>query len=274
VDASSQVFLYSVVESTQRVYGVRLCFVSARTNKRHHHHLPPSLSPSLPLSLPLPKLSTLCYAHAAPRQPEQLLDYTLMYAHIGRLAILHISTRTIYLCMKEEEKNVTISGIRGLKRTFGLTVSLKPRPYTYAQSVITSNGTWPTLLLSLSPLYSLSSLLIFSFLFSSFVSLPLSFPFSLSSLSPPLSLSLFPSSFFLFLHLPSFLSLPSLSFLFSLSLPSFFSSPPPSPPPPPPLSSFFLSPPPSLLFFPLSPLLLSSSSLNFEILLLNPICNW
>jgi hypothetical protein len=27
------------VESTQRVYGVRLFFVSARTNKRHHHHL-------------------------------------------------------------------------------------------------------------------------------------------------------------------------------------------------------------------------------------------
>jgi hypothetical protein len=38
-----------------------------------------------------PKLSTLCYAHAAPRQPRQLPDYTLMYAHIGRLAILHIS---------------------------------------------------------------------------------------------------------------------------------------------------------------------------------------
>ena len=34
----------------------------------------------------------------------------------------------------------------GLKRTFGLTVSL--RPYTYAQSVLTSKGTWPT---SLSP---------------------------------------------------------------------------------------------------------------------------
>jgi hypothetical protein len=35
-----------------------------------------------------------CYAHAAPRQPEQLPDYTLMYAHIGRLAILHISNVT------------------------------------------------------------------------------------------------------------------------------------------------------------------------------------
>ena len=44
-----------------------------------------------------PKLSTLCYAHAAPRQPEQLPDYTLMYAHISRLAILHISTRT-FIC--------------------------------------------------------------------------------------------------------------------------------------------------------------------------------
>jgi hypothetical protein len=46
---------------------------------------------------PEPKLSTLCYAHAAPRQPVQLPDYTLMYAHIGRLAILHISIRT-FIC--------------------------------------------------------------------------------------------------------------------------------------------------------------------------------
>jgi hypothetical protein len=38
MEASSHVLLYSVVQSTQRVYGVRLCFVSARTNKRHHHH--------------------------------------------------------------------------------------------------------------------------------------------------------------------------------------------------------------------------------------------
>jgi hypothetical protein len=37
VAASSHVPLYSLVESTQRVYGVRLIFVSARTNKRHHH---------------------------------------------------------------------------------------------------------------------------------------------------------------------------------------------------------------------------------------------
>jgi hypothetical protein len=34
VDASSHVPLYSVVESTQRVYGLRLIFVSARTNKK------------------------------------------------------------------------------------------------------------------------------------------------------------------------------------------------------------------------------------------------
>jgi len=34
---SSHVPLYSVVESTQRVYGLRLIFVSERTNKRHHH---------------------------------------------------------------------------------------------------------------------------------------------------------------------------------------------------------------------------------------------
>ena len=38
VAASSHMPLYSLVESTQRVYGVRLFFVSARTNKRHHHH--------------------------------------------------------------------------------------------------------------------------------------------------------------------------------------------------------------------------------------------
>jgi hypothetical protein len=37
VAPSSHVPLYSLVESTQRVYGVRLFFVSARTNKRHHH---------------------------------------------------------------------------------------------------------------------------------------------------------------------------------------------------------------------------------------------
>jgi hypothetical protein len=44
VEASSHVPLYSLVESTQRVYGVRLFFVSARTNKRHHHH------PGVPLA--------------------------------------------------------------------------------------------------------------------------------------------------------------------------------------------------------------------------------
>jgi hypothetical protein len=42
-------------------------------------------------TLSLEELSTLCYAHAAPRQARQLPDYTRMYAHIGRLAILHIS---------------------------------------------------------------------------------------------------------------------------------------------------------------------------------------
>ena len=30
--------LYSLEESTQRVYGVRLYFVSARTKRHHHHH--------------------------------------------------------------------------------------------------------------------------------------------------------------------------------------------------------------------------------------------
>jgi hypothetical protein len=44
-----------------------------------------------------PKLSTLCYAHAAPRQAEQLPDYTLMYAHIGRLEILYISTLRLFV---------------------------------------------------------------------------------------------------------------------------------------------------------------------------------
>jgi len=51
----------------------------------------------LKLASNAPKLSTLCYAHAAPRQPEQLPDYTLMYAHIGRLAILHISTVRLFV---------------------------------------------------------------------------------------------------------------------------------------------------------------------------------
>jgi hypothetical protein len=38
VEASSHVPLYSLVESTQRVYDLRLFFVSARTNKAHHHN--------------------------------------------------------------------------------------------------------------------------------------------------------------------------------------------------------------------------------------------
>ncbi len=39
MEASSHVPLYSVVESTQRVYDSRLIVVSERTKKRHHHHL-------------------------------------------------------------------------------------------------------------------------------------------------------------------------------------------------------------------------------------------
>ena len=74
----------------------------------------------------LPTLSTLCYAHAAPRQPEQLPDYTLMYEHIGRLAILHISNVT-FICTRERRKrNVAISGFPGLKKDLRVTVSLKP----------------------------------------------------------------------------------------------------------------------------------------------------
>jgi hypothetical protein len=38
VEASSHVPLYSLVESTQRVYDLGLFFVSARTNKTHHHN--------------------------------------------------------------------------------------------------------------------------------------------------------------------------------------------------------------------------------------------
>ena len=38
VEASPHVPLYFLVESTQRVHGVRLILFSARTNKRHHHH--------------------------------------------------------------------------------------------------------------------------------------------------------------------------------------------------------------------------------------------
>ena len=78
------------------------------------------------ISLNYRKLSTLCYAHAAPRQPEQLPDYTLMYEHIGRLAILHISNVT-FICTRERRKrNVAISGFPGLKKDLRVTVSLKP----------------------------------------------------------------------------------------------------------------------------------------------------
>ena len=41
-----------------------------------------------------------------------------MYAHIGRLAILHISTRTFISTFKEKE-NVAISGIRTPKKLSG-----------------------------------------------------------------------------------------------------------------------------------------------------------
>jgi hypothetical protein len=64
--------------------------------------------PAAWVSYALPKLSTLCYAHAAPRQPEQLLDYTLTYAYIGRLAILHISTLRFFVHGKKKEKDVAI----------------------------------------------------------------------------------------------------------------------------------------------------------------------
>ena len=45
VAASLHMLLYSFVESTQRLYSVRLFFVSARTNKSHHHLWHPAHCP-------------------------------------------------------------------------------------------------------------------------------------------------------------------------------------------------------------------------------------
>jgi hypothetical protein len=42
-----------------------------------------------------------------------------MYAHIGRLAILHISTRTFICTREEKKKNVAISGVRAYKGLSG-----------------------------------------------------------------------------------------------------------------------------------------------------------
>ena len=59
------------------------------------------------------------FLRACSSSAAQLLpDYTLMYTHIGRLAILHISTRTVYLYMKREEECCYFRN-PGLKRTFG-----------------------------------------------------------------------------------------------------------------------------------------------------------
>jgi hypothetical protein len=65
VAASSHVSLYSLVESTQRVYGIRLLFVSARTNKRHHHHAPRDASASSFRATPtVPSRRGICSALA------------------------------------------------------------------------------------------------------------------------------------------------------------------------------------------------------------------
>jgi hypothetical protein len=78
-----------------------------------------------------PKLITLCYAHADPLQPQQLPDYTLMYAHIGRHThvlthwtssdpvYLALSLRYVYLYIENEKKDVAISGIRAKKELSG-----------------------------------------------------------------------------------------------------------------------------------------------------------
>jgi hypothetical protein len=55
----------SMVESTQRVYGSRLSFVSARTNKRHHHH-ECLLFSRLPRPLPARSCSLLVAAFRHP----------------------------------------------------------------------------------------------------------------------------------------------------------------------------------------------------------------
>ena len=67
----------------------------------------------------LPKLSTLCYAHAAPRQPEQLPDY-IHHVRTHRTssdpAYLHTY---VYLYMKREEEECCYFRNPGLKRAFG-----------------------------------------------------------------------------------------------------------------------------------------------------------
>jgi hypothetical protein len=79
------------------------------------------------LDLLKPKLSTLCYAHAAPRQPEQLPDYIHMYAHIERLAILHISTHTLFVHEKRRRRMLLFPE-SGPKKDFRVTASLNRDP--------------------------------------------------------------------------------------------------------------------------------------------------
>ena len=50
-------------------------------------------------------------------------DYTLMYAHIGRLAILHISNITF---VHEREEGMLLNPESGPKKDFRVTVSLEP----------------------------------------------------------------------------------------------------------------------------------------------------
>ena len=93
-----------------------------------------------------PKISTLCYAHEAPRQPYQLPDYTLMYTHIGRLAILLISTRTFIVHEKRRRRYCYFRRVAvSLKlRLRYLVYDPGIRVHTYAQPFLTSNNTWPT----------------------------------------------------------------------------------------------------------------------------------
>jgi len=79
----------------------------------------------------LTEVEYLCYAHAAPRQPYQLPDHTLMYAHIGRLAILHISNVTFICTWGKKKKDVRYFRDPGLNETCVLTVSLW---YRYTES--------------------------------------------------------------------------------------------------------------------------------------------
>ena len=94
-------------------------------------------------------------------------DYTLMYAHIGRLAILHISNITF---VHEREEGMLLFPESGPKKDFrvnGFTRTVTPHLRSIVPNV---QRTWPTSLLSI-PLHPSLS---FSFAFSLSLSLSLS----------------------------------------------------------------------------------------------------